>query len=75
MLRAEHGARITGELVAELTALNEAGSLGVRAFIFDGDTPGDARKAVYARGEEHAVLAMFEVPCYMLRSSVPARDP
>jgi DEAD/DEAH box helicase domain-containing protein len=37
--------------VAELTALNEAGSLGVRAFTFDGDTPGDARKAVRTRGD------------------------
>jgi len=37
--------------VAELTALNQAGSLGVRAFTFDGDTPGDARKAVRTRGD------------------------
>ena len=37
--------------VAELTALNEAGALGVRAFTFDGDTPGDARKAVRTRGD------------------------
>ena len=37
--------------VAELTALNEAGRLGVRAFTFDGDTPGDARKAVRTRGD------------------------
>jgi DEAD/DEAH box helicase domain-containing protein len=37
--------------VAELTALNEAGDLGVRAFTFDGDTPGDARKAVRTRGD------------------------
>jgi DEAD/DEAH box helicase domain-containing protein len=37
--------------VAELTALNEAGQLGVRAFTFDGDTPGDARKAVRTRGD------------------------
>jgi DEAD/DEAH box helicase domain-containing protein len=37
--------------VAELTALNEAGNLGVRAFTFDGDTPGDARKAVRTRGD------------------------
>jgi DEAD/DEAH box helicase domain-containing protein len=37
--------------VAELSALNEAGSLGVRAFTFDGDTPGDARKAVRTRGD------------------------
>jgi len=37
--------------VAELMALNEAGRLGVRAFTFDGDTPGDARKAVRTRGD------------------------
>ena len=37
--------------VAELLALNEAGKLGVRAFTFDGDTPGDARKAVRTRGD------------------------
>jgi DEAD/DEAH box helicase domain-containing protein len=37
--------------VAELLALNEAGELGVRAFTFDGDTPGDARKAVRTRGD------------------------
>ncbi len=37
--------------VAELSALNEAGELGVRAFTFDGDTPGDARKAVRTRGD------------------------
>jgi DEAD/DEAH box helicase domain-containing protein len=37
--------------VAELAALNDAGALGVRAFTFDGDTPGDARKAVRTRGD------------------------
>jgi DEAD/DEAH box helicase domain-containing protein len=37
--------------VTELVALNEAGGLGVRAFTFDGDTPGDARKAVRTRGD------------------------
>ncbi len=37
--------------VAELQALNTAGELGVRAFTFDGDTPGDARKAVRTRGD------------------------
>jgi DEAD/DEAH box helicase domain-containing protein len=37
--------------VAELSALNESGKLGVRAFTFDGDTPGDARKAVRTRGD------------------------
>ncbi len=37
--------------VAEITELNRAGELGVRAFTFDGDTPGDARKAVRTRGD------------------------
>jgi DEAD/DEAH box helicase domain-containing protein len=37
--------------VAEVVALNEAGGLGIRAFTFDGDTPGDARKAVRTRGD------------------------
>ncbi len=51
--------------VAELVALNragqggadapaqgpEAGGLGIKAFTFDGDTPGDARKAVRTRGD------------------------
>jgi DEAD/DEAH box helicase domain-containing protein len=37
--------------VAELLELNRAGELGVRAFTFDGDTPGDARKAVRTRGD------------------------
>ncbi len=37
--------------VAELAELNQAASLGVRAFTFDGDTPGDARKAVRTRGD------------------------
>ncbi|MEW8507861.1 MAG: DEAD/DEAH box helicase [Candidatus Thiodiazotropha sp.] len=37
--------------VAELTELNQAAELGVRAFTFDGDTPGDARMAVRTRGD------------------------
>ena len=37
--------------VAELIELNRAGELGVRAFTFDGDTPGDARAAVRTRGD------------------------
>lgn len=36
---------------AELDVLNQAGDLGVRTFTFDGDTPGDARKAVRSRGD------------------------
>ncbi|EGV32367.1 DEAD/DEAH box helicase domain protein [Thiorhodococcus drewsii AZ1] len=41
--------------VAELMelgrALTESGGEGIRAFTFDGDTPGDARKAVRTRGD------------------------
>ncbi len=37
--------------VAELLELNQAGELGLRAFTFDGDTPGDARKAVRTHGD------------------------
>lgn len=36
--------------LAELDELDRAGALGVRAFTFDGDTPGDARQAVRTRG-------------------------
>ena len=37
--------------VAELMELNRAADLGLKAFTFDGDTPGDARKAVRTRGD------------------------
>ncbi|MDR0184675.1 DEAD/DEAH box helicase [Lysobacter sp. UC] len=37
--------------VAELLELNAAGSLGVRTFTFDGDTPGDARQAIRLHGD------------------------
>ncbi len=37
--------------VAELLELNAAGGLGVKAFTFDGDTPGDARQAVRLHGD------------------------
>ena len=37
--------------VTELLELNQMGNLGVRAFTFDGDTPGDARKAVRTHGD------------------------
>src|SRR5688572_11770871 len=37
--------------VAELLELNKAGNLGVRAFTFDGDTPGDARAAIRLHGD------------------------
>ena len=42
---------LSQDQVAEITELNQAGGLGVRAFTFDGDTPGDARKAVRTRGD------------------------
>ena len=37
--------------VAELIELNRAGALGVRAYTFDGDTPGDARQAIRLKGD------------------------
>ena len=37
--------------VAELLELNRAGKLGVKAFTFDGDTPGDARQAIRLHGD------------------------
>jgi len=42
---------LSQDQVAEIIALNGAADLGVRAFTFDGDTPGDARKAVRTRGD------------------------
>ncbi|MCK8514720.1 DEAD/DEAH box helicase [Methylonatrum kenyense] len=42
---------LSQDQVAELMELNEAGGLGIRAYTFDGDTPGDARKAVRTRGD------------------------
>ncbi len=42
---------LSQDQVAELAALNRAGELGVRAFTFDGDTPGDARRAVRDHGD------------------------
>ena len=37
--------------VAELLELNRGGDLGVKAFTFDGDTPGDARQAIRLHGD------------------------
>jgi DEAD/DEAH box helicase domain-containing protein len=37
--------------VAELIEINRAGELGVRAYTFDGDTPGDARQAIRLKGD------------------------
>ncbi|MBK1644625.1 helicase [Thiocapsa imhoffii] len=39
------------ELMALSRAIQAAGGPGVKAFTFDGDTPGDARKAVRTRGD------------------------
>ena len=37
--------------VAELLEINRAGSLGLRTYTFDGDTPGDARQAIRKHGD------------------------
>ncbi|KAB8195644.1 DEAD/DEAH box helicase [Lysobacter maris] len=37
--------------VAELLELSRAGDLGLKAFTFDGDTPGDARQAIRLHGD------------------------
>ncbi len=42
---------LSQDQVAEIMELNQAGTLGVRAYTFDGDTPGDARKAVRTHGD------------------------
>jgi len=42
---------LSQDQVAEISEMNRAGELGVRAFTFDGDTPGDARRAVRTRGD------------------------
>lgn len=42
---------LSQDQVAEIIELNTAADLGVRAHTFDGDTPGDARKAVRTRAD------------------------
>ena len=42
---------LSQDQVAEINDLNRLADLGVRACTFDGDTPGDARKAVRTRGD------------------------
>jgi DEAD/DEAH box helicase domain-containing protein len=42
---------LSQDQVAEILELNRAGNLGVRAMTFDGDTPGDARRAVRTQGD------------------------
>lgn len=42
---------LSQDQVAEISDLNRLADLGVRAYTFDGDTPGDARKAVRTRGD------------------------
>lgn len=42
---------LSQDQVAEINELNRLAGLGIRAYTFDGDTPGDARKAVRTRGD------------------------
>lgn len=42
---------LSQDQVAEILELNDTGTLGVRAYTFDGDTPGDARSAVRTKGD------------------------
>lgn len=42
---------LSQDQVAEILELSAGGELGVRAHTFDGDTPGDARKAVRVHGD------------------------
>jgi DEAD/DEAH box helicase domain-containing protein len=42
---------LSQDQVSEILELNDAGALGVRAYTFDGDTPGDARRAVRTHGD------------------------
>ena len=42
---------LSQDQVGEILELNAAGRLGVRAYTFDGDTPGDARRAVRTHGD------------------------
>lgn len=42
---------LSQDQVAAIQDLNRAGELGIRAFTFDGDTPGDARRAVRTKGD------------------------
>jgi DEAD/DEAH box helicase domain-containing protein len=42
---------LSQDQVAELLELNAAADLGLRVFTYDGDTPGDARKAIRKHGD------------------------
>ena len=42
---------LSQDQAAEILELNAAGNLGIRAYTFDGDTPGDARRAVRTHGD------------------------
>jgi len=42
---------LSQDQVSEILDLNAAGRLGIRAYTFDGDTPGDARRAVRTHGD------------------------
>ncbi len=42
---------LSQDQVGEILEVNAAGRLGLRAYTFDGDTPGDARRAVRTHGD------------------------
>lgn len=42
---------LSQDQVAELTEINRSGLLGLKTYTFDGDTPGDARKAIRIKGD------------------------
>ncbi len=42
---------LSQDQASEILELNDASRLGVRAYTFDGDTPGDARRAVRTHGD------------------------
>ncbi|MGH8683202.1 MAG: DEAD/DEAH box helicase [Burkholderiales bacterium] len=42
---------LSQDQVSEILELNAAGQLGIRAYTFDGDTPGDSRRAVRTHGD------------------------
>ncbi|MCG6941342.1 MAG: DEAD/DEAH box helicase [Thiohalocapsa sp.] len=46
-----HGAKARGANIDPDPDQRDRGTLGIKAFTFDGDTPGDARKAVRTRGD------------------------
>jgi DEAD/DEAH box helicase domain-containing protein len=55
----------------EILALNAAGRLGVRAYTFDGDTPGDARRAVRTHGDLLPLAALLAPMARPTRREAP----